>query len=67
MAPWRKIPTRIKARPQEGDRFVVATGEHKGDLITPADLPLGGPPVLALPMDSQTRTVRDGHVLTRYC
>jgi rieske iron-sulfur protein len=53
------------ARPQEGDRFVFATGEHKGELITPADLPLGGPPVMAYPMDPQTKTVREGSRLNQ--
>jgi rieske iron-sulfur protein len=52
-------------RPQEGDRFVFATGERKGDLITPADLLLGGPPVMAFPMDAQTKIVRDGSRLNQ--
>jgi rieske iron-sulfur protein len=52
-------------RPQGGDRFVFTTGERKGDLITPADLPLGGPPVMAFPMDAQTRIVRDGSRLNQ--
>jgi nitrite reductase/ring-hydroxylating ferredoxin subunit len=49
-----------KARPQEGDQFVFAAGERKGDVITPGDLPLGGPPALAYPLDSSTKVVRDG-------
>src|SRR5262245_33186870 len=53
------------ARPQEGDRFVFATGERKGDLIMPADLPLGGPPVTAYPMDPQSKIVRDGSRLNQ--
>jgi rieske iron-sulfur protein len=53
------------ARPQEGDRFVFATGERKGDLITSADLPLGGPPVLAYPTDPQSQIVRDGSRLNQ--
>jgi rieske iron-sulfur protein len=53
------------ARPQEGDRFVFASGERKGDLITPADLPLGGPPTLTYPIDSQSGTVRDGSRLNQ--
>jgi Rieske Fe-S protein len=48
------------ARPQGGDQFVFAAGERKGDIITPPDLPLGGPPVIAFPIDPHTRIVRDG-------
>lgn len=53
------------ARPQAGDWFVFATGERKGDIVTPNDLPLGGPPVTAYPMDPQTKTVRDGSRLNQ--
>jgi rieske iron-sulfur protein len=53
------------ARPQEGDRFVFATGERKGELIMPADLPMGGPPVMAYPMDAQSQTVREGSRLNQ--
>jgi len=53
------------ARPQAGDWFAFATGERKGDVITPNDLPLGGPPVLAYPMDPHTKTVRDGSRLNQ--
>jgi rieske iron-sulfur protein len=53
------------ARPQEGDRFVFANGERKGDIIAPADLPLGGPPVLAYPMEPQTKTAREGSRLNQ--
>jgi rieske iron-sulfur protein len=53
------------ARPQEGDRFAFANGERKGDIIAPADLPLGGPPVMAYPMDPQTKTVREGSRLNQ--
>ena len=54
-----------QARPQAGDRFVFATGERKGNLITPGDLPIGGPPVTAYPMDPHTRIVRDGSRLNQ--
>ena len=40
-----------KARPQEGDRFVFFSGEHKGQIVKPDDLPMGGPQILAYPMD----------------
>jgi rieske iron-sulfur protein len=53
------------ARPQEGDRFVFATGERQGDLVAPVDLPLGGPPVTSYPMDPQSKTVRDGSRLNQ--
>jgi rieske iron-sulfur protein len=54
-----------QARPHAGDRFVFATGEHKGSLITPADLPIGGPPVTAYPVDPHSRIVRDGSRLNQ--
>jgi Rieske Fe-S protein len=53
------------ARPQAGDLFVYASGARRGDLIAPADVPVGGPPVLAYPMDPATRTVRDGSRLNQ--
>jgi rieske iron-sulfur protein len=53
------------ARPQEGDRFVFPPGTRSGQLITPADLPLGGPPVMAYPMDPKTAVVRDGSRLNQ--
>jgi len=48
-----------KARPQRNDRFVFAGGDRKGQLITLADLPAGGTPLVAYPMDPATRIVRD--------
>src|SRR6266568_4954847 len=42
------------ARPQAGDRFVFASGEKTGKMITPEDLRLGEPPVTAYPMDPGT-------------
>jgi rieske iron-sulfur protein len=50
---------RRKARPQPNDRFVFAGGDRKGRLITVADLPAGGPPLTAYPMDPSARIVRD--------
>lgn len=44
---------------------MFATGERKGDIIALADLPLGGPPVMAYPMDPQTKIVRDGSRLNQ--
>jgi Rieske Fe-S protein len=48
-----------KARPQRNDRLVFASGDRKGQLITLADLPAGGPPLTAYPMDPTARVVRD--------
>ena len=50
---------RRKARPQMNDRLVFASGDRKGRLITLADLPAGGPPLTAYPMDPTARIVRD--------
>jgi Rieske Fe-S protein len=44
-------------RPKEGDLFVAIASE-KADALGLADLPLGGPPVLAWPMDPASNTVR---------
>jgi Rieske Fe-S protein len=48
-----------RARPQPGDRFVFAAGERKRELITLADLPAGGAPVTAYPIEPQSQVVRD--------
>jgi len=53
------------ARPQEGDAFVFATGDRAQTPISPTDLVLGGPPVLAWPLDPATKTVRDGSRLNQ--
>ncbi len=50
---------RRKARPQADDRLVFAGGERKGQLITLADLPAGGAPVIAYPMDPAAKVIRD--------
>jgi Rieske Fe-S protein len=49
-----------RARPQVGDLLVFSLGERRGQLITPQDLPLEGPSVIAYPLDPGTQTVRDG-------
>jgi len=51
--------TRRKARPQTNDRLVFAGGDRKGQLITLADLPVGGPPLTAYPMEPTANIVRD--------
>ena len=50
---------RRKARPQPNDRLVFAGGDRKGQLITLTDLPAGGPPLTAYPMDPTAKVVRD--------
>jgi rieske iron-sulfur protein len=50
---------RRTARPQPNDRLVFAGGDRKGQLITLADLPAGGRPLTAYPMDPTVRVVRD--------
>lgn len=54
-----------KARPQEGDRFVFFAGDRKGEIVKAEDLPMGGPQILAYPMDPKTSTVRDGSRLNQ--
>lgn len=49
-----------KLPPQVGDVLVYATGHNQGTPIDPQSLPLGGPMVLAYPMDPKTGTVRSG-------
>jgi rieske iron-sulfur protein len=52
-------------RPQAGDQFVLPSGEKKGVVITPAQLPLGEAPVTAYPMDPSTGVIRDGSRLNQ--
>ena len=47
-------------RPMKGDVLVFSEGEHEGKVITPQDLPLGGPPVHAWPKDPKTAVIRSG-------
>jgi rieske iron-sulfur protein len=47
-------------RPQKADLLVFTEGERAGKVIKPDDVPLGGPPVHAWPMDPGTRVVRSG-------
>ncbi|HKA80517.1 MAG TPA: Rieske (2Fe-2S) protein [Xanthobacteraceae bacterium] len=44
-------------RPKEGDLLVAIDGE-KPDALAPKDIPDGGPPVLAWPMDAADKTIR---------
>jgi rieske iron-sulfur protein len=52
-------PDPRRQRPQPDDRFVFAGGERKGQLVTLADLRVGGPLVTTYPIDPQTKVVRD--------
>lgn len=54
-----------KARPQAGDQLVYFSGDLKGQVIKPDELTLGGPQVLAYPMDPATDTVRNGSRLNQ--
>ena len=51
--------------PQPGDRFVFFAGDRDGEVIAPDDLPLGGPPAHAFPMDPASDVVRDGSMLNQ--
>lgn len=52
-------------RPQAGDVFVFATGDKARSVIGDADLAVGAPPVLAWPMDPQSKVIRDGSRLNQ--
>jgi Rieske Fe-S protein len=52
-------------RPQSGDRFAFRDGARAGKIITAGDLPVGGPPVTAYPMDASNGLVRDGSRLNQ--
>jgi len=47
-----------KKRPQEGDFLVFQKGEKKGEIIREEHVPMGGPVVMAFPMDPETGTIR---------
>ena len=53
------------ARPQEGDRLVYADGDRKGAPVKLDALPVGGPPITAMPQDAASGTVRDGSRLNQ--
>ena len=52
-------------RPRVGDQLVFASGDRIGKVIALKDLPLGGPPVTAYPMDPEAHLVRDGSRLNQ--
>ena len=47
-------------RPQKGDLLVYSEGERDGEVIQPADLKLGGPPLFAWPKDPKSSVIRNG-------
>jgi rieske iron-sulfur protein len=51
-------------RPKEGDVLVAIQGERQTPL-EPKDIPTGGPPVLAWPMDLAANVVRNGSRLNK--
>jgi Rieske Fe-S protein len=53
------------ARPQPGDRLVFADGARKGEVISVADIPPGGPQVSAFALDPVGKRIRDGSRLAR--
>ncbi len=53
------------ARPQEGDRFVIADGERKGAVVKLDDIKPGAPPLTVLPQEPASGTVRDGSRLNQ--
>jgi Rieske Fe-S protein len=53
------------APPQAGDRLVFASGNRTGQPITPADLVVGGPPVLAYAADPTSQVIRSASRLNQ--
>jgi|SRR5215471_1935708 len=51
-------------RPQTGDRFAFTAGPRSGQVVSAADVPVGGPPVTAYPIDA-SGVVRDGSRLNQ--
>ena len=60
-----QAPDPKQERPRENDRLVFALGSRAGEVITPEDVPLGGPQLFAYPMDSATGVVRNGSRLNQ--
>lgn len=51
--------------PQPGDAFAFAEGDRAGQPVGLADIPLGGPPIQAWPLDPKSKVVRDGSRLNQ--
>ncbi len=52
-------------RPQSGDRLVFASGDRKGQPVRAADVLPDARPLIAYPLDTSTKTVRDGSRLNQ--
>ena len=52
-------------RPQKSDLLVFSEGDQTGMVIQYEDVPLGGPPILAWPMEPKSKIVRDGSRLNQ--
>ncbi len=44
--------------PRRGDLLVHAVGDRYGTVVSVEDLPPGGPPILAYPMDPRSKTIK---------
>lgn len=53
------------AAPRENDVLVFAYGDRAGQVIAPADVTVGAKQLLAFPMDSATKRIRDGSRLNQ--
>jgi Rieske Fe-S protein len=54
-----------RKRPQRGDRLTPLEGPRRGETLRVDDLEVGGPPLLVVPLDLETGTVRDGSRLNQ--
>lgn len=54
-----------RLRPQKGDRLTRFEGEGRGNPLRQRDLEQGAPPLLAVPLEPQSRLVRDGSRLNQ--
>src|SRR5207245_609035 len=61
----RAQPDASTTRPQAEDRVVRISRDGTPEILTPARVPAGGPPVIAYPMDPVSKTVRDGSRLNQ--
>ncbi len=54
-----------RQRPQRGDRLTLLEGPSRGQALRVENLEVGGTPVLAVPIDVESGTVRDGSRLNQ--
>ena len=55
----------VRERPKESDLLVAVGSTAASEPLRPDDLPLGGKPTMAWPMDAETHTVRSGSRLNK--